>query len=75
MGCSTLSGTDQSKSKAPSPAAQNEPKDKSIVTPSGVKITPYEEEQIKRQKMRVVVPPQKRHSNLMMANSFPPFAA
>lgn len=73
VGCSTLSGTDQSKSKAPSPDAQNEPKDKSIVTPSGVKITPYEEEQIKRQKMRVVVPPQKATQQFNDGKQLPAF--
>lgn len=59
VGCSTLTSLEQPKKKTDTPSQSVEPATKTIETPSGVKITPYEQEQIKRQQMRVVVPQQK----------------
>lgn len=56
VGCSTFPLHEEQK-KAPQKPA--EPAKKTVETPDGVKITPYEQEEIKRKPLRVVVPEQK----------------
>lgn len=74
VGCSTLTSLEQPKKKTDElPSKSVEPVNKTIETPSGVKITPYEQEQIKRQQMRVVVPQQKATQQFNDGKQLPAF--
>lgn len=74
VGCSTLTSLEQPKKKTDEmPSKSVERVNKTIETPSGVKITPYEQEQIKRQQMRVVVPQQKATQQFNDGKQLPAF--
>ena len=70
VGCSTFPLHEEQK-KAPQKPA--EPAKKTVETPDGVKITPYEQEEIKRKPVRVVVPEQKAKQQFNDGRSLPAF--
>lgn len=70
VGCSTFPLHEEQK-KAPEKPA--EPAKKAVQTPDGVKITPYQQDEIKRKQMRVVVPEQKPQQQFNDGRSLPAF--
>ena len=70
VGCSTLPLQKEQKT---TPAKPAEPVKKTVETPDGVKITPYEQEEIKRKQIRVVVPEQTTKQQFNDGRSLPAF--
>lgn len=70
VGCSTFSLHQEEKT---APQKPTEPAKKTVETPDGVKITPYEQEEIKRKPIRVVVPEQKAKQQFNDGRSLPAF--
>ncbi|WP_213073698.1 tetratricopeptide repeat protein [Acinetobacter sp. Marseille-P8049] len=70
VGCSTLPMQEEQKK---APQKPSEPAKKTVETPDGVKITPYEQDEIKRKSMRVVVPEQKAKQQFNDGRTLPAF--
>ena len=70
VGCTTLPTPEESQKTPQKPA---EPVKKTVETPDGVKITPYEQEEIQRKPLRVIVPEQKAKQQFNDGRSLPAF--